>query len=131
MSARRCRARRVFDAEGFERGLREAQAVLDRLVGHVALEEMLDQLRQHALDPAGVARLEQLGGAAMQRAALARRQPRVQHVVDDAAREAQEAAARLTLFLEQALLHEPVDRIVDVARLRQRRQIARRRSSCR
>ena len=51
----------ILDAEGFERVLRQAQRVFDGLVRDVALEVVLDELRQHALDSAGVARLEQLG----------------------------------------------------------------------
>ena len=118
------RPRGVFDAEGLEGRPGEAQRVLDRLVGHVALQAVLDQLGQDSFDPPGMPRLEQLGGPAMQRPALSRRQAGVEHVVHDAAREAEQPAARLAFLCDEALLHEPVNRIVDLLHLGQRRQIA-------
>ncbi len=67
--------------------------------------------------------LEQLRVAAVERAALARRERGVEHVADDPARERQAVAARLALLLEVALDEQPVEGVVDLA-LRERLEVA-------
>ena len=96
-------ADRVLGAEGVERLLRELQSVLDRLLGHVALPEVVDELGVDALEPPGRALLDQLGVLAVEGTAAPARERSVEHVAHDSAREGQPVAARLALFLEDAL----------------------------
>ena len=97
----------TLNASSDERARRSAYSTV--LSGHVPLEAVVDELRQHAIEPAGVARLEQLDAAAMERAPLARRQAGVQHVVHDAAREPQ-ARHRETRALPRSAPVRPADR---------------------
>ena len=124
-------AHRLLHAEGVERRPRQAQAVVDRLLGDVPLVEVLDELRQHAVRPRCVPRLQGLPAAPVQRAPLARRQARVEHLAHDPAREAELLSPRLALLLDQALAHEPVDRVVHVGVLRERLEVARLEGPCR
>ena len=105
----------VLRAEGVERLLRELQPVLDGLLGVVRLREVVDELRVDALEPPGVALFQELGKLAVERAALAPGQRRVQDVADDPAREGQAVASRLALFLEHPLADETIDVVVEVA----------------
>ena len=110
-------ADRLLRAEGVERLLRELQAVLDGLLGDVRLREVVDELGVDALEPPGVALLEELRVLAVERAALAARERGVEDVAHDAAREREPVAARLALLLEHSLADEPVDVVVEVPRV--------------
>ena len=74
----------------------------------------MDELGVDALEPAGVALLDELGVLAVERAALAPGQRGVEDVADDPAREGQAVAAGLALLLEHALADEAVDVVVEV-----------------
>ena len=80
----------------------QAQAVLDGLLGHVALREVVDELREARAraGPRSASRAARrtAGGAS---AGARAREPGVEHVAHDAAREGQQVAARLALLLEQ------------------------------
>ena len=116
----------VLGAEGVERFLRELQAVLDGLLGDVALPVVLDELGVDALEPAGGALLDELGVLAVERPAAAPRERRVEDVADDPARERQPIAARLPVLLQDAFEDQAIDRILDAAgALGQRLEVAR------
>ena len=110
-------ARRLLRAEGVERLLRELQAVVHGLGGNVALREMVDEIGIHAVEAALVALFEEVRVRAVEGATLPPREGAVEDVAHDAAREREPVAARLALLLEKALLHEPVDRLVETLRV--------------
>ena len=110
-------ARRLLRAEGVEGLLRELQAVIHRLPGDVALREVMDELGIDAVEAALVSFLEKVRVRPVQRAAPPPHEGAVENVAHDAAREGEPVAARFALFLEKALFHEPVDRLVEALRI--------------
>src|SRR5713101_4539874 len=75
---------------------------------------MVNKLRINALEPAGVALLDQLGIITVKRATLATGKRAVQNVADDPARESQPVATGFPFLFEDPLADEPVDLVVEV-----------------
>src|SRR5437879_11756609 len=75
---------------------------------------MVNELRINALEPAGVALLDQLGIITVKRATLATGKRAVQNVSDDPARESQPVTTGFPFLFEDPLADEPVDFVVEV-----------------
>ncbi len=84
---------------------------------------MVRELRPDALLSA-VPPFEPLGVATMQDSAPPTREPRVERLSDDAARERQPVAARLALLLDEPLAQQPVDHLLDVPLAGQRLNVS-------
>ena len=72
----------------------------------------MEEVRVDPLQPPRVTLLQELCVPSVEELSLSPRDGVVEHVADDAAREREAVAPRASLLLEQAVAHEPLDRVV-------------------
>src|SRR5437870_11270353 len=83
----------------------------------------MNQLGVDSLKPSPMTLLDLLSIFTMQRPSLAARNCAVQHLANDTTRERQAIAARLALFLEQALIYQTINRVLNILSPGQRFQV--------
>ena len=115
---------RLLGAERLQGFSRLLEGVLDRLVRHVGLGEVVEQLRVDPLEPPGIPALEEVGILPVERLPLPPGEMAVENVAHDAAREDEPVSARLPLLLENSLLDERVDGVLEVGTFDERLQLA-------